>query len=313
MSVSDTQHPKATRRTKALVLVAIVLAAILSDLLYNRSGERSAVVEATSGSLRLILTRELNGKFFENAIVCRRQKDDGQVARGAPYGCSRRTHDLTPPRNETEEVGRENYNLTLPAGTEILLSARSGLVALRVIAVPESYAGSEAGQLLGGGVILDADAIPAFGTLGMTGRAVIGASQSETDLLTITSGSYQFSGPTPTTLLDGQWRVVRSGALLSGSTVYFANRTNHASGPFREAVAETRLTVSVPDPGSSLLRVTGVSAEGPITLRIAYYSVESLTVRPSITNILLADPILTFLATLILGLIAVYEFLRSRD
>ena len=287
--------------------------AILGDLIYNRYGDRSAVVEASSGSLRLVLTRELNGKFFENAIVCRRKEGDSQMASGAPYGCSRRTHDLTPPRSETEEVGRENYNLTLPRETEIQLTARPGLVALRVVSVPEGYAMAEAGQLVGGGIILDPAAIPAFGTLVMTGRAVIGASQSETDLLTITTGSYQFSGPTPTTLLDGQWRMVRSGALLSGSTVYFANRTNDPSGPFQEAAAETRLTVSIPDPGSSLLRVTAISAEGPMALKITYYSTEGLTVRPSITNVVLADPILTFLATLIVGLITVYEFLRSRD
>lgn len=314
MSESDPQNTGIPAWIKLLVLAGIVLAAALADVVYNRVSDRSAVVEANSGSVRLVLSRELNGKFFENAIICRVKQNDSPVVDGAPYGCSGRTHDLTPsPKDDNREVGRENYNLTLPAGTEILLSARPGLVALRVVAVPEAYATSEAAQLLGGGVILDADAIPAFGTLVMTGKAVIGASQSETDLISITEGSYQFSGRTPTTLLDGQWRVIHSGKLLSGSTVYFADRGDDKTGPLDTAVGETRLTVSIPDPGSSLLRVTGIAADGPAALKIAYYAAMGPTVRPSITNVLLADPILTFLAALILGLITVYQFLRSPD
>jgi hypothetical protein len=303
----------ATWHGKAIALAAIVLAAILSDLLYDRLGQRSAVVEASAGSLRLDLTRELNGKFFENAIVCRRQEDDAPIQHDALYGCSGRTHMLTPPRNTDEQVGRENVNLTLPAGTNILLSARPGLVRLSVISVPDAYADSDAARLVGGAIVLDESAIPAFGTMTMTGRAVIGAGQSQTDLLAVTQGGYQFSGWTPTALLDGQWRMLRNGALLSGSTVYFPGRDSDAEGPFGQPVAQTRLTVSVPDPATSLLQVTAISAEGPMALKIFYFSTEPLTVRPSITDVLLADPILTFLATLILGLIAIYEFLRSRD
>ncbi|TCS61561.1 hypothetical protein EDD52_111159 [Primorskyibacter sedentarius] len=323
MSVNKSGRPRARCLIKAVVFAAIVLVAIFCDLLYDRYITRSAVVEATTGTLQLVLTRELNGKFFENAIVCRRQQDDdAPVARGAPYGCSRRTHALTPPedeqvqtrpQNDEENIGRENYNLTLPAGTKVVLTARPGLVALRVVDVPTAYAEAEAGLLVGGGVILDARAIPAFGTLPMTGRALIGASQSETDFPTITTGSYQFTGPTPAALLDGEWRVVREGKLLSGATVYFAERGSDVQDPLEKPAPETRLTVSIPDPGSSLLRVTGISDAGPMVLKIAYYSTEGPTVRPSITNVLLADPILTFLASLILGLIAFYEFLRSRN
>lgn len=313
MSTNKRKRPRAAWHRKVIVLAAIVLAAILSDLIYDRLGLRSAVVEASTGSLRLVLTRELNGKFFENAIVCRRHENDTLVLRRALYGCSGRTHMLTPPRSADEQVGRENVNLTLPAGTEVLLSVRPGLVRLSVINIPDDYSEADAARLVGGAVILDDDAIPAFGTLVMTGRAVIGASQSETDLLAVINGSYQFSGWTPTALLDGQWRVLRNGPLLSGSTVYFSSKDGDAKGPFGQPVAETRLTVSLPDPESSLLQVTAISAEGPMALRIFYFSTEPLTVRPSITDVLLADPILTFLATLILGLIAVYEFLRSRN
>lgn len=319
MPADSTRSQKANWWVKVTVLSVIALVAIMSDLLYDRLGPRSGVVEATSGAIRLVLTRELNGKFFENATVCRRNADSAPVIRGAPYGCSGRTHMLTPPRDAKEKVGRENVNLTLPAGTEVLLSARPGLVRLSVIKVPNDYSDSDAAQLVGGALILDESAIPTFGTLVMTGFAVIGAGQSQTDLLAITKGSYQFSGPTPTALLDGEWRVLRSGTLLSGSTVYFTsrddftNRDDEPRGPFGLPMAETRLTVSVPDPLTSLLQVTAISEADATALRIFYFSTDQLTARPSITNVLLADPILTFLATLILGLIAVYQFIRSRD
>lgn len=312
MPADKEKSQKAISLGKLTVLAVIALTAIMSDLLYDRLGTRSVVVEATSGALRLVLTRELNGKFFENAIVCRRNEGNVPVVSVALHGCSTRTHMLTPPRNAVEQVGREDVNLTLPAGTEILLSARPGLVKLAVISIPSEYADVEAARLVGGSLILDEGAIPAFGTLVMTGLALIGASQSQTDLLAVTKGGYQFSGPTPTALLDQEWRVLRSGALLSGSTVYFTSRNKNALGPFGLRMTETRLTVSVPDPSTSLFQVTAISGAGAAALKIFYFSTDELTARPSIMNMLLADPILTFLGTLILGIIAVCEFLRSR-
>lgn len=344
-------------RTKIALLLVIVVVSIAGNFLYDRFARRSIIVQADTGTLRVLLEREITGKTFQNAIVCRR-KDEAEVdhtLRGAPLGCSKRTHRLTPgaeetlsappaaedaPRGESPAAGRETFDVSLPAGSRILLYSAPERISLIVEDVPAEYDGTDTALLEGGGITLTGPAIREFGSLVLTGRAVIGAGPSETDRVSVVEGSYQINGATwPTSALSQERQILRSGELRSGAYFYFQDRGEclpdgrtcfwnrwdrfaersadpdaiAAVAPLNAPAAEARLTVTVPDPGTSLFRVTAISEYRPVLLNVLYYLSEPVSLRATIVNTLLADPILVFFATLLASGVGVVQFFAPRS
>ena len=332
---------------KLALLSAIVLSAVVGNILYDRFARRTIIVEADTGTLRVTLERELSGKSFQNALVCRQRKNPDLTLRGSPFGCISRTHVLTPGETERKyeagdgapAPGRETFDLALPAGTRILLFSDPDRISLVVEEIPDDYAGTDVTRLEGGGITLTGAAARSFGSLVVAGRAVIGASPSETDRISVVAGNYQIRGGTwPTSWLTQERQILRSGELRSGAYFYirdrgecvaddagcfwnrwrpFATRVDNVekfgSTPFGAPAAETRLNLSVPDPDSHLFRVTAISESRPVLLTALYYLSEPVSIRPTIVNALLADPILVFFATLLAGGVAVLQFFAPRS
>ncbi len=333
---------------KVALLLGIVLIAVVGNVLYDRFARRTIIVEVDTGTLRVTLERELSGKSFQNALVCRQREQPDVTLRGSPFGCISRTHVLTPSEaagqdeagGDAPAPGRETFDLALPAGTRILLYSDSDRISLVVEEIPGGYAGTDVARLEGGGITLAGPAARSFGSLVVAGRAVIGASPNESDRISVVGGSYQIRGGTwPTSLLTQERQILRSGGLRSGAYFYIRDRGecvadgwscfwNHMrifagrganveerfkSAPFGAPAAETRLNVSVPDPKSYLFRVTAISESRPVLLTALYYLSEPVSIGPTIVNAILADPILVFFATLLAGGVAVLQFFAPRS
>ncbi|MCE8441267.1 hypothetical protein, partial [Rhodovulum sulfidophilum] len=207
---------------KLALLLALVLAAVIGNVLYDRFAQRTIIVEADTGTLRITLERELSGKFFQNALVCRQRKRPDLTLRGSSFGCISRTHMLTPSAAaRQDEAEGESFDLALPAGTRILLYSEPDRISLVVEKIPDGYSGTDVARLEGGGITLNAAAAKSFGSLVVTGRAVIGASPSESDRISVVAGNYQIRGGTwPTSWLTQERQILRSGELRSGAYFY---------------------------------------------------------------------------------------------
>ena len=187
---------------KVALLLGIVLAAVVGNVLYDRFARRTIIVEVDTGTLRVTLERELSGKSFQNALVCRQREQPDVTLRGSPFGCISRTHVLTPSEaagqdeagGDAPAPGRETFDLALPAGTRILLYSDSDRISLVVEEIPGGYAGTDVARLEGGGITLAGPAARSFGSLVVAGRAVIGASPNQSDRISVVGGSYQIRG-----------------------------------------------------------------------------------------------------------------------
>ena len=279
------------------ILAAILATAAVAYLLYFQRGlERTIVVDTRTGALKIALEAELSGKAFRHLWSCERlgvNPGTGAVPSSAG-GCPSRTHHWVGPEPLATPI--------LPAGTVLEITSWPEALRIDITSLPERYAGSDISRLEGGALLLDGrDALDAIGTLPLSGEIEIGALFSETDRLSIVGGSYQLRGYTPTGLVGGEMRELRSGALLAGARVRFVE-------PGGET-ATGHVAVMLPDPESTLMRVTAISEHAINNLAIRYYFTDEVVIRPSFLESLLLDPLLQLLA-MVFGAIAGYGWLK---
>ena len=277
--------------------LAIVSAMVVLYWLYfHWFQERTIVVDADTGALEIELEAELSGKAFRNVWICERRGagPGSDEIPPEPIGCPSRTHHLVGPVSLETPV--------LPAGATLEITVRPGVLRIDVTSLPERYRGSDVFYLEGGALVLmGPDALNAFGTLPLSGKVEIGALFSDTDRLSIASGSYQIRGYTPSGLIGGYMREVRGGVLLAGARVRFV-------GPYDET-ATGHVAVMLPDPDTALMRVTAISEHSTNNLGVRYYFTEEVVMRPSFLEALILDPLLQLLAA-VFGAIAGYGWLK---
>lgn len=307
----------------ALALLLSLLGAVLASLWYEQRIARAILVEAETGTLHVTLTSELSGKLFQDARVCRKLPAE-QVdfaRRGAPMGCPARSY----------ELAEETFDGALPIGTRLEIFSGPRRLTLRVEEVPADYAGTETARLEGGGIVLDGAAFDGFGSLNLSGLAVIGASPSQTDRIPLTAGRYQITGQTLTGFLRTGRQVLREGTLSAGAHLFFCERPSllarggacavpgdgTLASPLGTAAAEAQLQISVPDPQKPVMTVTAISRFRPVDLALHYFRTEPVMIGPRIVDPLARDPVLLFLATLGGGLtvlqLALSRLLRRPD
>lgn len=304
------------RQIKMALLVGALLAAPLASRYYDNNAPRSILVEADTGALHITLTSEMRGKTFQNALVCRSREKRDITLEGAPFGCSEKTHQLTPASAEGGSSLGESFDQALPIGTKLLIFSQPGRISLVVEDIPVRYDGTDVARLEGGGITLTGDAAKTFGSLVLTGYAVIGTAPVKSDNLSIIGGNYQISGDTVSSLRGFGRRMLKSGELRSGAHLYFRDRREKEKDPdtvLDQPAAEARLHVSVPNFETGLLRVTAISQYEPVDLTLLYYSTEPLVIRPSIIDALANDPVLVLFATLVAGIVTIFQFLLPRS
>ncbi|CAM3190251.1 hypothetical protein SAMN04488021_11152 [Paracoccus aminovorans] len=292
-------------RRVALALLLSLLGAVIASLWYEQRIARAILVEAETGTLHVTLTSELSGKLFQDARLCRKLPAE-QVdfaRRGAPMGCPARSY----------ELAEEPFDGALPIGTRLEIFSGPRRLTLRVEEVPADYAGTETARLEGGGIVLDGEALDGFGSLYLSGLAVIGASPSQTDRIPLTAGRYQITGQTLMSVLRTGRQVLREGTLAAGAHLFFCERPSllaRGSGacavpgdgtlasPLGTAAAEAQLQISVPDPQKPVMTVTAISRFRPVDLALHYFRTEPVMIGPRLVDPLARDPVLLLLATL---------------
>ncbi|MFK7876551.1 MAG: hypothetical protein AB8B71_12340 [Paracoccaceae bacterium] len=279
----------------SLFVLVVVYAVALS-----RHIPRSMVVDVETGALDVTLEAELSGKAFTNVWTC--SKREGAAADEleapsqvppVPVGCRARTHVLSdgPLQFDTPRI---------PVGSRLKITSIPGMLRINVVSVPPEYSGTDDARLEGGGLILLDDALSAFGSLQLTGKLDLGAASVETDRPSTVSGRYQIRGRTPVGLIDGDMRVLRQGDLLAGARVRFVSDGQTASG---------HIVIMVPNPATSLMRVTAISEMGQSKLGVRYYFTDEVIIGPQFVEALILDPAVQFLLALF-GAIAGYGWLQ---
>lgn len=277
----------------------LVVATVSFWFYFHFALERTVVVDAETGALEIELEAELSGKAFRNVWICERRIPGADIGLEdeppKPIGCPSHTHHLIGPERLATPI--------LPAGAMLKIMARPEVFRIDVVSVPKRIdKDSDVGRLEGGALVLvGRDALDAFGTLPLSGKAEIGALFSDTDRLSITSGNYRIRGYTPVGLLGGETRELRAGALFAGARARFIDRHGET--------ATGHLAVMLPDQETSLMRVTAISEHATNNLAVRYYFTEEVVVRPSFLEALILDPLLQLLATL-LGAVAGYGWLN---
>lgn len=250
---------------------------------------RSIIVDVESGALDITLDAELSGKAFANVWTCTKRKGDEADQSEAPMevppvpvGCPRRTHVLSdrPLAYESPKI---------PAGSRLKITATPGLLRISVFEVDERYRGTDAGRLEGGSLILLDEALSTFGSLQLSGQIELGAPSVETDRPSTVSGRYQIRGRTPLGMIDREMRVLRQGELLAGARVRFVSKGVTASG---------HVVIMVPNPATSLLRVTAISETGQSKLGVRYYFTDEVILGPQFVDALILDPAVQLLLAL---------------
>lgn len=295
------------------LLALFVSAGIAYWFYFDRYLARTIVVDAETGTLSVVLEAELSGKAFRELWYCKQIRSDEEPVRtddgaGAvppsAAGCPSRTHHWVGPVDVATPV--------LPAGTELEITSWPRALRIDVKAVPGRYDNTDIARLEGGALLLASpEGLEALGTLPLNGKIEIGALSSETDRLSIVSGSYQVRGYTLTGLLSREMRQLRGGSLLAGALVRFVEPGG--------ATATGYVAVMLPDPENSLMRVTAISASRPEAnsawepannnMGIRYYFTDEVVIRPSFFEALILDPLLQLVA-MVFGAIAGYGWLK---
>ena len=211
-----------------------------------------------------------------------------------PIGCPSRTHHLVGPEPVATPI--------LPAGANLKITTSPNALRIDVTSLPARYRGSDIGRLEGGAVIVAGQhALEAFGTMPLSGKAEIGALFSDTDNVSVASGSYQIRGYTPAGLWENEVRELRGGALLTGARVRFVDMDKET--------ATGHVAVMLPDPKTALMRVTAISEHTNSNLGVRYYFTDEVIIGPSFLEALLLDPLVQLLA-MALGAFAGYGWLN---
>ena len=336
---------------KATIIALLCFVGLIGNPFYVSWADRSIIVAAETGALDIVLTDELSGKVFENAYVCRlHDKPDIRLS-DAPLGCSASRFELVqevsftptlPPGTRlklTGQPGRFHLHIvSIPNETEASdtqepadrdvkpdqngagengTSDEDRSVAsedpISVEDTPGNPRYSDAKSLVGGGVTLDAGGLAAFGQLTAIGHVTLGAAGAHTGDVPLLSASYQVNARPFLALVwpNADAQVIREGEVRSGAVLTF-NRAPRIFVGEVEAQPEARLTVSIPDPETGLMRVMALSDFTEVELKVAYPRADPDTIRPSVVDAMASDPVLILLVTLIGGGAALLELLGSR-
>lgn len=320
------------RNRRKLTILSVVLLSVVGPKWYENTRSRSVLVQADTGTLHVTLTSEMN-KTFLGARVCRaRAKSEIMLSTAkVESGCNSRTHDLSAPPGET-------FAAVLPKGTELTFSIGADWLAIRVISVPDEYAETDVGKLLRGGLILEKEALTRFGSLSISGLAVLGAGPIEADGIPLTEGNYQINGDTPSSALGFGRRILKTGEVRSGAQLFFCRHDGdlqsrlkvlfsdrgreclHQSSaqeddalvpPMGVPAAQARLQISIPDPDTSIMRVTAISDYAPVDLTLLYFRTDPVVIGPTIIDSLGSDPVVLLMGALG-GVLTLLQFLFSR-
>lgn len=260
--------------------------------------ERTIVVDAVTGALEVELSSELSGKAFRDVWICKRPAEGDIAAQNPPetIGCPSRTHNLVGP------VALETP--VLPSGSILKMTSLPTALRIDIVSLPPRYSGTDIGEMDGGAyVIAGQSALANLGTLPLSGIIQIGSQFSETDRVSISSGSFQIRGFTPVGLMSGDMRELRTGTLQSGARVRFIDADGEpANGHAAITLAETETE-------TALMRVTAISEPATSDLAIRYYFTEEVKIRPSFLEAIIIDPLFQLVVT-VFGAIAGYGWLK---
>jgi hypothetical protein len=300
--------------------VALLCLAVFGGIwwAYDRFVSRSIVVDVETGALEIVLSAELSGKTFQQARLCRArgEGEPRRTAEGPSLGCPRRTHVLSEPEAFVTP--------TLPAGTRLRITSRPRVFTISVLDMPDRYRGSTWQALEGGGIVLQGEAFDTFGSMTLRGHLTLGALHAATDQMSLVSGAYEIRGYTPLSIFDDDLRMLRSGALMAGALVRFTcadaapfwrlhgigDRCGAAARSGVEDAQIGRVYLSLPDPETSLMRVTAISDDAPHRLTVRYYFTDDVHIAPTLPEALIIDPLVQLLAA-VLGAMAGYGWFRK--